>query len=1017
MKSSTNTSPFREGGGARRRGKYFARRIPVHFRRLVRDDSGVALVFTIAIFLFLFVIILSIYSIGESIRQKEELQNACDAAAHAGAVAQADALSRMAVVNRAMAWNYIQMTKMQMDYITYKWLRVTCDNFAEDRNKCLRHTSPWLLLPDRTRGYAFIPDILDDIPGLGGLKTGSLGLPTKVRRIRWYIFDIGWAEKWLVFNCFHNTHNHGDNRISNYIGMRDGNSAPEKDADDIGRAEEIRVNGHDLDDLSLRFRSGPRSGAPYGGDLDLVVDGSVERSGILAEAEGLYGGYGCPDLEKQIQVCKGLAVTYYALLRDINGEMKDDISEAVVTTLRQNLPRRGDADPDDDILKDYYWFQAGGTSIEPREYAVANEEDKGEGGKAFASYFSGLRNTEQDEMVFLNMADGLPENARVTLSDYFADKDSDPIDGGGLDQWFIRCIPEESKNGSAVSIERDWVSPTPGIIRCYKNANYHDARSNAMLPPHDVHRGNYCFDGLQNFFDSLSGAVGSAISRLVSKIGFIGEIPFFGEKIQEAIGDAVKDIVKEICSGIADKVGADMIVPSCYNDRGSFPDRCAAIDNSWGLVAEYEWAAAYWLCLYEEKGIAPLLGVAGIDLAFPGLTKSWRYFKRGRWRKYKVKGKTDDISLCFHFPIPLGLMCGGATDNGYNAGPLFGFVRDRSAVIQNFTGNPKGHSRNDYFSECVFLDGEPFKTGCDKEVLPNGEGSNTLLKSYVRVYGDDKRAYDENYCGQYSMPWVLNENFFNGAGTIIVGLARKRRNAFEFLTGADIPTNSLYAAFSPPEGSHIVALSAARAAYAPRNGDGDASGADTANAGGGVRYDIHYDAVCKDLKPKLPRGKNPKDEWKQQAARLESAPFWIGCVCTDDSGDKASTTKMGQTANRLRRQWNLCQTDWDGVLLPLRFSRAALREFNSNPTGGGQARADADGATEWGPFASDYGENDAVFELAQILTMIEVGGGDASMLWHSFDGPDTKTLPNLLDRDSPSETLEFTEATRRRRVL
>lgn len=999
---------------------------------LPSNDSGVALVFTIAVFLFLFVLVLSLYSIGEAIRQKEEVQNACDAAAHAGAVAQADDLSRIAVLNRAMSWNYVQMTKLQMDYITYSWLRVTCDKFAQDKKNCLKHTSPWLLVPDKTRGYAFIPDILDDIPLLSGLKTGSLGLPTKRHYIRWYIFDIGWATKWYVFNCYHNTHNNGNNRVSNYIGMRDGNNA----AND-GEAEEIRINGYeDLDDRCLRFHDGGlRLGMPlkdknndrlYGGDFDLVDGGNIIQSSILAEIENLYGGYGCPDLKEQIEGCKGRAGVYFALIADINKNMKDHITAAVRETLLQNLPRSGEDDPADATLLDYYWFCTGGTSIAPREYETADEAADGGEKKAYASYWSGLRNTEHDEMLFLNMADGLPGNEKVTLADYFKDQYTDPLEGGGLDQWFIRCRPEESQSSGEISVARDWVSPTPGIIRCYKNANYHDARSKSVILP-DVHRGNYMFDGGSELVKVLARSIGEFFGNL--KIPIVSELPVIGDKVQGFISDTVTKMVNNAIFPLSKEIGMDMTVPSVHNERESFPDTCAAIPESWGLVAEYEWSAAYWLCIYEQEGIAPLLGVMGIDLALPGVTKKWRYWKRHHWKKYKIVGSTDSISACFHFPFPLGAMCGGnyeafsaghPSPKAYNPGPFMGWVPEMLKNIKEEKIEVRGHSRNAYCAAGISIDGQAFKRGCKEgtlELLPNGKGSNTILKSYVRVYGDDKDAYDENYCGTPSMPWVLNENFFNGLGTIVVGLAKKRRNVFDLIVKDDISETSLHSAFSPPDGSHVVALAAARAAYAPRHGDKSADGKDTVNDNGGTRYDIHYDAVCRDLKPKLIRGDSPSADWERKAAKLESAPLQIGCVCTDDSGNNPSADKMAKTANRLRRQWNLCQTDWDGVLLPVRFTRAAIKEHNSNPTGQKRVEAGKDATPEWVESKKDYGDEDTIWELVQLLMTNLASSEEDSLCWRSFNGDGKASLGDLLDKQSPADEGPFTEAVRKRRVL
>ena len=980
-------------------------------RQLATDDSGVALVFIIAVFLLLFVLVLSVYSVGENIREKEELQNACDAAAHAGAVAQADTLSRMAVLNRVMSWNYVQMTKLQMDYITYNWLKVTCDKFAEDKKKCLKHTEPWKVWPDRTRGYSFVPDLLDKIY-LGILKKGRIVSPywnTRTIRIGWIKITI--ARNWYVFNCFHGTHNNPGNRISNYIGMRDGNHAA-----DSGRAEEIRINGNDLDALCLRFRSGSRSGAPYGGDLDLVVDGQVARSAILSDIESLYGGYGCPDLKEQIENCQRQAAVFFTMLHGLNDEMHKDIDAAVRSALLANLPRKPGENPSEETLDDYVYFLAGGSSIAPREYETPDESDA-KGASSAASYFSGLKNTEQDELLFLNMADGLPQGARVTFADYFADGDVTGIRGLGLDQWFIRCRPEESKfDGSSqgdgnvgsdcggktgVCVERDWVTPTYGIVRCYKNANYHDSRSKTPIMP-DVHRGNYLFDFLSNaadetagdFAKSLGSGIGGAIGSVFRSIPIIGE--FIGNSVKQQVAEAVSKVV----SSMFNQIGVDIISPSCHNERASFPDTCAAIPESWGLVAEYEWAAAYWLCLYERKGMA-ITGGIGIDVPVA------------------VVVRNSSVPNCFHLPLPLGALCGGASENGYNPGDVFGFVND---IKQNFIGSPKGHSRGKYRSSAIFVDGEPFKRGkgCGNEILPNGMGSNSILKSYVRVYGDDKDAYEPAYyCGVRSMPWILNENFFNGGGTIVVGLAKKRRNVFAALLADDIEEKSLYAAFSPPEGSHLVALAAGRAAYAPRNGLRRAAGDDTANTSGGARYDLHYDASCKTLEPKLMRGDDPKPEWRAQAARLESDPFRIGCVCTDASGNYPSSDKMARNANRLRRQWNLCQTDWDGVLLPLRFGRSSIREYNANPTGNGRVSAADDAAPEWGPFASDYGDDDAAFSLTQILTDLDSSArGENSPVWLPLDGDGASaSLPEILDSDGPNDPLEITEAIRRRRIL
>ena len=91
----------------------------------MRDESGVAMAYTILAFSFFFMLCVSVYAMAENVRQKMELQNACDAAAYSGAVVQADMLSRLAVLNRALAWTYVETNKRHMDYTVDDWLQRT----------------------------------------------------------------------------------------------------------------------------------------------------------------------------------------------------------------------------------------------------------------------------------------------------------------------------------------------------------------------------------------------------------------------------------------------------------------------------------------------------------------------------------------------------------------------------------------------------------------------------------------------------------------------------------------------------------------------------------------------------------------------------------------------------------------------------------------------------------------------------------------------------------------------------
>lgn len=103
------------------------------FLDLGRDEGGAVFVVTLAFFFLMYLVCCGVYAVSTAVRERIQLQNACDAAAYSAAVVQADTLSRIATINRAMAWTYVQMTRRQMDYIVLKWLKHTVDHYETDR--------------------------------------------------------------------------------------------------------------------------------------------------------------------------------------------------------------------------------------------------------------------------------------------------------------------------------------------------------------------------------------------------------------------------------------------------------------------------------------------------------------------------------------------------------------------------------------------------------------------------------------------------------------------------------------------------------------------------------------------------------------------------------------------------------------------------------------------------------------------------------------------------------------------
>ena len=86
------------------------------FLHLGRGEDGAALVVTLAIFFLMYLGCMGVYAISMAVKERIHLQNAVDAAAYSAAVVQADTLSRIATINRAMSWTYVNRTGLGDNY-------------------------------------------------------------------------------------------------------------------------------------------------------------------------------------------------------------------------------------------------------------------------------------------------------------------------------------------------------------------------------------------------------------------------------------------------------------------------------------------------------------------------------------------------------------------------------------------------------------------------------------------------------------------------------------------------------------------------------------------------------------------------------------------------------------------------------------------------------------------------------------------------------------------------------------
>lgn len=976
-------------------------------RSLGRDESGAALVITLALFLFLFIMVSAVYAVGETIQQKIELQNACDAAAYSAAVVQADGLSRMATINKAMSWTYVQMSKRQMDYITYRFLRLTEQRFIQDYNNakdyhaCCSFYKSIIQIPIPTGSWVSCkhkhhkegtgwwcgtgpgtkqhrklringreieiddltnvlnafgsqwdddgctynqvsppkPDTIpDNEADISNVETALLAYYNKSKKdllLTQYNQnqqtpvnqdDAGFQE-WLASKNYQDV---SDPTDSDYVAWLKENGYSETTETEGGVQVTYTWQENLADDLYQKFLS-------YTGSSDPALPGNnasqdewnqyhVDSANMqikfnawiasLNEEQCVYlaQGKGDPGVAASIPktIPSGLNLhTYtptpptqtnptptvlseyekwgfklgqkidydkrsidmmYAALTMINANMTESMRDTARLVLERNIKA---SHPD--LLDDFIYTISVPNVPDPYEVLASSPDEP-----QLSFYFSALPNTEAGERVFLEMgADGAKYSR---LAEYFGTKDQNDeqeICSAGLDQWFIRGCAKytegvnQDENGVYFTpqdtyrfAQDDKViggEGTPGIMRVYKSAGINETGAGFIY--NQVDRGNHYFS-LPNPQISFGASTGG--DTILGKCF---------ELFKEALLDPLlKDLNQTIQS-----TGQQLIdcAPSCENMKDSNYAMCKNVQDTIALYSEYDWASAKWWCFWKRK----------------------RFSFRKKW--------------IAHFPFPKWF-CGSEPTHlidggilGVNLGPLssmmdvlppifppddlgttHGYLKDSWDVV-GFLGQAdpiirgkSSISREEYRS-CVIMPDDP----------------TFFLKGHARIYGDDKDIWDSRYAGVQAKPWVLNEKFFNGQGTIIVGLARKHTNPFYWLNRNLSEKNikrGIFSFFNTPSylnvpANYVTAMSAARAAVRRRR-------ANDPSYHYCVSYDNRADAEMLVSNEKgrkwMPLGNNPDDDH-----------IHIGCVC-------------GNTA-RLSKQWNLSETDWDATLLPLRFARRA----------------------------------------------------------------------------------------------
>lgn len=805
------------------------------------DQEGFVLMLTLSIFLFLFLLSMSIYAVGDTIHKKIQIQNACDAAAYSAAVVQADGLSRMATVNRAMSWTYVQMTNHQMDYITYRWLRLTAKRFQEDYDNAKAfHTG--VVIGYQSGGWATL--------------------------ISWGIDLV--ASLFVDWKC-DGKHTETDESEGKgwWCGM----------TPDDGH-KKLKLNGADE---PIEFDALKSLVLEFGSTFDL----NQQAQPIISNAD-TWGG----ELAKQIEQDRNTLDAMNLALEMINTNTIKAMQETAEFVLKSMLRDSGDD------YKDYSVYISIPQGQSPYTLAAA-------GGNVQRAYFQPLYNTEAYERLFLHMS--TQEGVEYPLHKMFPisgdDGDDYDLQGFGLDQWFIRGTGTVA-NGTTRN------EGALGLQRVYKDANLNETGVGVAFPGgKPIARGNHIADVagvLQQYIPNKNS------NRLMELLA----------KPLSSIFTAICDTFCDIHPSVGNRVNEEQHLGMCFNSS-----------DTAALYADYNWASGKWVCIAKgnltARTACPDCGYGDDVFCGPGREshdmggivpvrhRGYGHFHIPKWFCGAVELDWEELIMGivnFSFPIPEEGRH-GYSESLFDAKsltiPFYQlFGKTYNGIITKQNGNLMV-PREKYESCVTFADGL-------LGLKINKDAKAGMFHGHARIYGDDKEIWNEHYIGPAVKPWVLNKNYFAGQGTIVVGVARKHTNPlaqiFTYLEeGNRVSQTTVLSAFDPPPGNYMWAMSAARAGYRHTRRDGLYDQYRMYQ----VVYDPTSDAESLSYESNLEEGKpyyyhetsgNHDTPWKHERPDDETQPLVLaGCVC---SGNE----------ERFRYVWNLCETDWDATLLPLRYA-------------------------------------------------------------------------------------------------
>lgn len=416
------------------------------FLDLGRDDGGAVFVVTLALFFLMYLVCCGVYAVSTAVRERIQLQNACDAAVYSAAVVQADALSRIATINRAMAWTYVQMTRRQMDYIVLNWLDHTTKHYYADMkdaidfnrtgSPCGFHQMPglgWFIgakpywNPMEVRLNDRLNRSIAEVEA-GAISSGSLN--------RGRIYDLTGALGGQFGEEAMSKVEKGVNEFSTIEGqIGQGSDAVDKIKDQIQSERDREKTSPDSDSLEGQSEQG------VSGDVALDVS---ETRGISDEAEEMISDLG----EETIKNVNGAVadvlnnLSKYPIvigdgsLKNLIASDKNAIKDmnTAENSLLDGMCARIDAVAADVVKANVPSLLQNVCRYFIRQCDISSKN---------LGYFARLKNTKDDEMQFMSFADiyGTPFN----------------VFGNGIDHWFVRGNGKHRTDGG------------DGIQRSYKH--------------------------------------------------------------------------------------------------------------------------------------------------------------------------------------------------------------------------------------------------------------------------------------------------------------------------------------------------------------------------------------------------------------------------------------------------------------------------------------------------------------------------------------------------------------------